>query len=120
MLLKGKVSSVEKTTDRNGDAVTARIVPDVSGGSVTRPLVIPWYLRGRLGNLAPGVEVACAVFEDGSGVILARMDGERGETLSGDLTIGGTLTVSGDVSAGGVSLKSHTHAAPDGETSVPH
>ena len=119
MLLKGKISSIEETTDQNGDAKVARIVPDVSGGSVTRPLIIPWHLRGKLGGLAPGVEVACAVFEDGSGVILARMDGERGENFSGDLTIDGTLTASGDVLAGGISLKSHTHAAPDGETSGP-
>lgn len=53
MLLKGKISSIEETTDQNGDAKVARIVPDVSGGSVTRPLIIPWHLRGKLGALRP-------------------------------------------------------------------
>ena len=27
---------------------------------VTRPLTIPWYLRGEMGNLTPGTEVAYA------------------------------------------------------------
>lgn len=65
---KGTVSSVEG----NG---TARVIPNISGGAVTRPLTIPQWLRGK-GNLSPGIEVVYCVFEDGTGIILTRMDGD--------------------------------------------
>lgn len=38
----------------------------------------------------------------------------------GTVEISGTMNVSNDVTASGISLKSHTHTAPDGETSGPH
>lgn len=38
----------------------------------------------------------------------------------GTFEINGTMNVSNDVTAGGISLKSHTHTAPDGETGTPH
>lgn len=51
--------------------------------------------------------------------------------VSGDLTVGGKATVAGavaaasasttgDMTAGGISAKSHTHTAPYGETTEPH
>ena len=69
------------------------------------------------------------MFEDGTGIILSRMDGEWSGTVPGDVTIKkGTLTVqdkgvsvpSADVEAGGISLNSHTHAGVHGETSGPN
>ena len=76
MIQKGKISSIEGEPDRNGDKTTARVLPSTADSLVTRPLTIPWYLRGDMGNLSPGVEVAYAMFEDGTGLILSRMDGE--------------------------------------------
>ena len=82
-----------------------------------------------MGNLSPGVEVAYAMFEDGTGLILSRMDGEWPGIVPGDITIKkGALTgqdkgvsvPSADVTASGISLTSHTHTAPHGETTGPH
>ena len=122
MIQKGTISSVEGRADRNGDKTTARVLPCTADGAVTRPLTIPWWLRGKMGNLKPGDEVAYAKFEDGTGIILSRMDGEWDGTVPGDVTIdkGGINVPDGDVTASGVSQTSHTHAGVHGETSGPH
>ena len=122
MIQKGKISTVEGTADRNGDKTTARVLPCTADGMVTRPLTIPWWLRGKMGNLKPGDEVAYAMFEDGTGIILSRMDGEWDGTVPGSVKVEkGDVTVpDGDVTASGISLKTHTHAGVHGETSDPH
>ena len=122
MIQKGKISSVEGKADRNGDKTTARVLPSTADSMVTRPLTIPWYLRGEMGNLTPGTEVAYAMFEDGTGIILSRMDGEWDGTVPGSVKVEkGDVTVpDGDVTASGISLKTHTHAGVHGETSSPH
>ena len=122
MIQKGKISSIEGEPDRNGDKTTARVLPSTADSLVTRPLTIPWYLRGDMGNLSPGVEVAYAMFEDGTGLILSRMDGEWDGTVPGSVKVEkGDVTVpDGDVTASGISLKTHTHAGVHGETSGPH
>lgn len=38
----------------------------------------------------------------------------------GTVQVNGSMTVTEDVTASGISLNSHTHTAPDGETSGPH
>lgn len=122
MIQKGKISTVEGAADRNGDKTTARVLPCTADGMVTRPLTIPWWLRGKMGNLKPGDEVAYAMFEDGTGIILSRMDGEWDGTVPGSIKVEkGDVTVpDGDVTASGISLKTHTHAGVHGETSSPH
>ena len=122
MIQKGKISTVEGAADRNGDKTTARVLPCTADGVVTRPLTIPWWLRGKMGNLKPGDEVAYAMFEDGTGIILSRMDGEWDGTVPGSVKVEkGDVTVpDGDVTASGISLKTHTHAGVHGETSGPH
>ena len=122
MIQKGKISSVEGKADRNGDKTTARVLPSTADSMVTRPLTIPWYLRGEMGNLTPGTEVAYAMFEDGTGIILSRMDGEWDGTVPGSVKVEkGDVTVpDGDVTASGISLKTHTHTGVHGETSGPH
>jgi hypothetical protein len=122
MIQKGKISTVEGTADRNGDKTAARVLPCTADGMVTRPLTIPWWLRGKMGNLKPGDEVAYAMFEDGTGIILSRMDGEWDGTVPGSVKVEkGDVTVpDGDVTASGISLKTHTHAGVHGETSGPH
>lgn len=116
MIQKGTISSVEGKTDRNGDKTTARVLPSTADGAVTRPLTIPWWLRGQMGNLKPDDEVAYAIFEDGTGVILSRMDGEWDGFIPGDVNI----IKGGDVKTEKVSLNEHTHTGADGETSGPH
>ncbi len=122
MIQKGKISTVEGAADRNGDKTTARVLPCTADGMVTRPLTIPWWLRGKMGNLKPGDEVAYAMFEDGTGIILSRMDGEWDGTVPGSVKVEkGDVTVpDGDVTASGISLKTHTHTGVHGETSGPH
>ena len=122
MIQQGKISTVEGAADRNGDKTTARVLPCTADGMVTRPLTIPWWLRGKMGNLKPGDEVAYAMFEDGTGIILSRMDGEWDGTVPGSVKVEkGDVTVpDGDVTASGISLKTHTHAGVHGETSGPH
>lgn len=122
MIQKGKISTVEGAADRNGDKTTARVLPCTADGMVTRSLTIPWWLRGKMGNLKPGDEVAYAMFEDGTGIILSRMDGEWDGTVPGSVKVEkGSMTVpDGDVTATDISLKTHTHTGVHGETSGPH
>lgn len=122
MIQKGKISTVEGAADRNGDKTTARVLPCTADGMVTRPLTIPWWLRGKMGNLKPGDEVAYAMFEDGTGIILSRMDGEWDGTVPGSVKVDkGSVTVpDGNVTASGISLKTHKHTGVHGETSDPH
>lgn len=71
MVLKGKISDVLN----GGTAVT---VTPYGGGVVTLPLAVPFFLVGALDVNIP---VAYAVFEDNTGIILARMDGEWNHRL---------------------------------------
>lgn len=126
MIQKGKISSVEGKADRNGDKTTARVLPSTADSIVTRPLTIPWYLLpGEMGNLTPGTEVAYAMFEDGTGIILSRMDGEWDGIVPGDITVKkGALTMqdkgisvpSADVTATGHQPDRHTHTDSRGGT----
>ena len=66
-----------------------------------------------MGNLTPGTEVAYAMFEDGTGIILSRMDGEWGGIVPGDITVKkGALTMQDK----GISLTGHTHTDSRGGT----
>lgn len=136
MIQKGTISSMEGSPDRNSDKTTARVLPCTADGVVTRPLTIPWWLRGKMGDLKPGDEVVYAMFEDGTGILLARMDGNWDGTIQGDVTIDkgdlvltdGDITLqagsisapAGDMTATDISLKNHTHTGVSGETSGPH
>lgn len=111
---KGTISSIEGNVDRNGNKTTARILPNTADGIVTRALTIPWWLRGKMGNLTPGTEVVYVVFEDGNGILLSRVDGE----WNGDIP--GSVSVDGDAKINGVSFSSHTHTYESRETSGPH
>lgn len=71
MVLKGKVSDVLS----GGAAVT---VTPYGGGVVTVPLTVPFFLVGALDVNIP---VAYAIFEDNTGIVLARMDGEWNHSL---------------------------------------
>lgn len=129
MIDKGIISAV------NGG--TATVVPSFAGDVVSRELVIPWSLQGFL---EPKTAVVYATFEDGTGIILARMDGKWSGKVDGGMVITGGITAdaadietvkagtvnSGPLSASslsaptitanGVSLSSHTHNYDKGGT----
>lgn len=72
---KGIILTIEGETDRNENHTKARVQSKTAEGTTTLPLTIPWYLRGSMGMLEKGTEVVYALFDDATGVILARMDG---------------------------------------------
>lgn len=72
MVQKGKISTVLN----NGKSVT---VTPYSGGTVTAPITVPFFLIGALPVDTP---VAYTVFPDNTGIVLARMDGEWNGSLS--------------------------------------
>lgn len=65
MVQKGKISTV------TNDGKTVTVTP-YAGGIVTAPLVVPFFL---IGALPIGTPVVYAVFEDNTGIVLARADG---------------------------------------------
>lgn len=103
---KGKIASISGNT--------ARIIPSDASGKPTAKITIPWHLRGEAGNLKKNTLVVYVEFEDATGLLLGRADGDWGAYLP-------SLTA-GDVSAGGVSLKNHRHGGVEtgsGTTSAP-
>lgn len=124
-IFKARVSTLEGT-DRNGDPCLARVLPLVADGVVTRPFPVHWSVRGGMAPLAVGDEVVCAKFEDGTGIVLCRADGEWAGFVPGTVEVEGQIIGDeggyffSDVTAGGISVMGHTHTAPHGETSGPH
>lgn len=121
MIDKGYVSSILD----GGKKVT--VIPATSGDVVTQPLTVPFFL---LGTMKPRKEVVFCSFPDGTGLVLAALDGSWNHDLAGGVTVSGTLSAAavaasgavsgGSVSAGGVSLGSHTHTdSRGGATSGP-
>ena len=72
MVEKGKVSTVLD----GGKSVTAT---PYSGGTVTTPLAVPTELIGYLSVNTPIVYVT---FEDGTGIVLCRVDGKSGVSIT--------------------------------------
>lgn len=134
---KGHISRICTTKDWNGHPSAATIDPCTNAGAITPALTIPWYLRGKMGGLKVGDCVAYALFDDGTGVIIDRLDGEwtgiidYPTTMTGDVvheknvqtdgnqtTTGKTTTA--DLKTGSVgSYNGHVHTCPDGTTSSP-
>lgn len=72
MIQKGKVSTVLN----GGTSVTAT---PYSGGTVTAPLVVPSELIGLLSVNTP---IVYATFDDGTGIVLSRVDGKSGGAIT--------------------------------------
>lgn len=101
---KGTISAL------HDDGKTAEVKPYM-GNVVTPRLVVPFFL---VGSLEVEMPVVYAAFEDNTGVVLARMDGEWNRDLEG------SVNVQGDISTGSVgSVNAHIHNCPDGSTSGP-
>ena len=113
---KGIISSFETSVDRNGDPNFARLLPVTAQNMPTRPLVISWHLRGKMGNLKIGDIVWFAISDDLSGIILERADGEWTGIIPGDVTVTGDQTTEGnttttDVKTSSVnSVNGHVHS----------
>lgn len=105
------MAEIEKGTISSLTSTTATVVPSFSDDPVSAELVIPFYL---VRCLEPNMEVVYAMFEDNTGVILARCDGEWNHDLDGDVRIRGDIQT-----ATIASVNSHTHTCPDGQTSGP-
>ena len=71
MVQKGRISDI-----RNGGA-TVTVTP-YGGGVVTIELTVPYFLIGALPVNTP---VAYVVFEDNTGLVLSRMDGDWNHSL---------------------------------------
>lgn len=107
---KGKISSFEPETDRNGDYIKARVLPATAQTMPTRPLVISWHLRGVMGDLKVGDDVWFALSNDLTGIILERADGEWTGTIPGDVTTTGKLTATDLTTDSVASVNSHVHS----------
>lgn len=134
---KGHISQILPAKDWNGLSTQAIVDPCTNAGALTAPLTIPWYLRGKMGGLKIGDCVAYAVFDDTTGVIIDRLDGEwtgiidYPTTTTGDVVheknvqTDGSQTTKGktttaDLTTGSVgSYNGHVHTCPDGTTSGP-
>ena len=98
---KGKIASISDNT--------ARVVPLDASARPTAKITIPWHLRGDSGNLKKGTEVVYVEFDDATGLLLGRADGEWGAYIPHLKT--------DDVKAGDVSLKNHKHSYSWGDES---
>ncbi len=113
---KGIISSFETATDRNEDYMLARVLPSTAQNMPTRPLVISWHLRGKMGNLKVGDSVWFALADDLTGIILERADGEWSGTIPGNVIITGNQitegkTITTDLQTDAVaSQNSHVHS----------
>lgn len=108
------MGQINKGTIASIHGNTARVVPSDASAKPTAKITIPWHLRGNTGNLKKGTAVVYVEFEDATGLLLGRADGEWGEFLP--------FLSTNDVKADGVSLKSHKHSgvqAGNGTTGGP-
>ena len=72
---KGTIASI------NGN--TARVMPSDASEKPTAMITIPWHLRGEAGDLKKGTEVVYVEFDDSTGLLLGRADGEWGGGVQG-------------------------------------
>lgn len=107
---KGTISDiVPDPVDRNGDSTTARVMSSVRSGEISRPITIPWWLRGKMAELKPGDEVVFTIFEDMTGFIIGRADGEWPGIVPGDITLTGTGTMEDLITEQVPSYNGHVH-----------
>ena len=76
------MGKINKGTVASISGNTARVVPYDASTGPTIMITIPWHLRGEAGNLEKGTEVVYVEFDDFTGVLMGRLDGEGGNGLS--------------------------------------
>lgn len=108
MIEKGVILTIDGGLDRNQNYTKATVQATSAEGTSTLPLTIPWYLRGSMGMLQKGTEVVYALFDDESGIIVSRADGNwNGKLEERSLIIdalGETVKIEGYVDARGGTL----------------
>ena len=77
------MGQINKGTIASISGNTARVVPSDAGTRPTVMITIPWHLRGEIGDLKKGTAVAYVEFDDFTGLLLGRIDGEGGAGTGG-------------------------------------
>lgn len=85
-------------------------------GAVSCTLTIPFFL---VDCLEVGMPVAFVEFDDCTGVVLARMDGEWNHDLEGSVNVQENVTTT-DLITGVAGFNGHTHTGVHGETGTPN
>ena len=100
---KGRISKIlPQPVDWYGHPTKATVNPCTNAGAVTPAITIDWRLRGKNGQLKVGDEVAYCLFDDGTGIIFARLDGENSGIIdystetTGDVVQDKTVTTIGN------------------------
>lgn len=106
---KGRISALH-------DGGKMAEVKPYTGEVVTVRLVVPFFL---FECLAVGMEVVYAAFDDNTGLVLARMDGEWNHDLKGMVKVEQQVEAQ-DFHSSVAQFNSHTHTCPDGTTGGPH
>ncbi len=113
MINKGFVSTI---IDEGKKAI---VIPQETNGTTTINLIIPYFL---LECLETNMPVVYATFEDNTGIILSRLDGEWNHKIYETLTIEGVthmtdkLTVDNGITAtGGISSAGGGHVQVQGD-----
>lgn len=105
------------------------IVFDQQTGSITVPESASVFCKTALVQASESVTIDSPnTYFTGNITVQGLITGQGGFTVTGgggvvancDIQLNGTLTATGDVVASGISLNSHTHTAPHGETTGPH
>lgn len=104
------MAEIEKGTISSVNGSKAAVVPSFSDAPVTAELTVPFYL---VRCLEVGMEVVYAMFEDNTGLILGRLDGEWNHDLDDNVRIRGDIQTAGIASVNG-----HTHGCPQGGTTT--
>lgn len=122
---KGNISRILPAKDWNGHPTTATVNPCTNSGAITPALTIPWYLRGKMGALNVGDCVAYALFDDGTGIIIDRLDGEWQGIIDYPTTTTGDVinektekTVGKFTGQGGMAISGGDGATVDGNVKV--
>lgn len=106
MIEKGYISAILE----GGKKVT--VIPAFSSDVVSHELVVPFFLYK---SLAVKMEIVYCWFQDDTGMVLGRMDGDWNHQI-----FDGVEIVTGDLTTPSVpSYNGHTHSCPDGSTSGP-
>lgn len=105
---KGKISALH-------DGGKMAEVKPYTGEVVTVRLVVPFFL---FECLTVGMEVIYAAFDDNTGAILARMDGEWNHDLKGMVKVEQQVQAQ-DFHSSAANFNGHTHTCPDGSTGGP-
>lgn len=105
---KGRISAL------HDGGKTVEVKP-YTGEVVTARLVVPFFL---FESLEIGMEVVYSSFDDNTGLVLARMDGEWNHDLKGKVNVEQQVEAQ-DFRTDTAAFNTHKHVAPDGSTSGP-